>query len=342
MPAPHTASIDAFDPIRAGIVGLGRAGRYHLERLSLRDDFRVVALLDTDPTALRNCDEFDSRQHADWKSFLSDAEIETVLIATPPTEHFQQAIEVLQSGRDALVETPMCLRVADADELLAAAARTGRCLSVLHTHRWDDDFRTARAMIADGKLGRVLTARSSVWQFDPLPETFGWSGRSVSSWQHDPAAGGGVLWTFGSRHFDQLLQLVGAEPVSVFARWLGDRGRSHPDESFLAVVTFANGVIGEVEVHHGSFAPLRTGWVVNGTDGGYSNFTHFSVTPEGELVDINDPPLPTAPDEYYAAIARHLRRGESNPVTGEQARRVVALIEATRRSAESGCLQEVG
>lgn len=340
MTAPHSVAIDPSTPVRVGIVGLGRVGRYHLERLTLRDDFRVVAVCDTDPAALRNCREFDTTAHADWQSFLSDADVEAVLIATPPAEHARQAIDVLQSGRHALVETPLCLRTADANELLAAA-RSGQCLSVLHTHRWDDDFRTARALIDEGKLGRVLSAKWNVWQFARPAGAVESNRRSTSDWQCDPAAGGGVLWTFGSRYFDQLLQLVGAEPASVFARWLEGNDRPNRDDSFLAVVTFANGVVGEIEVHHGSFAPLRTGWVVNGTDGGYSNFTHFSATPEGELVDISDPPLPTAPDEFYTAVTRHLRLGEPNPVPADQARRVVALIEATRRSAETGCLQQL-
>ncbi|MBI5757788.1 MAG: Gfo/Idh/MocA family oxidoreductase [Planctomycetales bacterium] len=337
MPRPP----DSLDPVRVGIVGLGRAGRYHLERLSLRDDFRVVALHDTHPTALRNCAEFPARPHSDWNSFLTDSELEAVLIATPPATHFQAAVDVMQSGHDVLIETPLCLRVADADELLEVAFRTGRRLSVLHTHRWDDDFRTAQAMIAEGKLGQVLAAKWNIWQFNPRPESFGWQMRSTSDWQQDPAAGGGVLWAFGTHYFDQLLQLVGAEPVTVFARWLGDRRRKDGDDSFLAIVTFANGAVGEIEVHHSSFAPLRTGWIVNGTDGAYSNFTHYSATPEGEIVDIGEPPRPTAWDEYYAAVARHLHGSDSNPVTGEQARHVIALVEATRRSAETGCLQEV-
>ena len=332
---------DSFDPVRVGIVGLGRAGRYHLERLSLRDDFRVVALHDTDSTALRNCNEFPARQHGVWSSFLADSVLEAVLIATPPATHFQAAVDVLEAGRDVLIESPLCLRVAEADELLAVASRTGRRLSVLHTHRWDDDFRSAKAMIAEGKLGQVLAAKWNIWQFNPRPESLGWQVRSASNWQHDSAAGGGVLWTFGAHYFDQLLQLVGMEPVSVFARWLGDRSRSEADDSFLAVVTFANGAVGEIEVHHSSFAPQRTGWMVNGTDGAYSNFTHFSATPEGEVVDIGETPLPTAWDEYYAAVAKYLRGSDDNPVTGDQARQVIALVEATRRSAETGCLQDV-
>jgi scyllo-inositol 2-dehydrogenase (NADP+) len=341
MPAPLSDSIDPSNPIRIAIVGLGRAGRHHLERLSLRSDFRVVAVCDTDPAALRNCREFDAAPHSDWTAFLRDEAIEAVLIATPPAEHFPQAIDVLRAGRHALVETPLCLRIADSDALLATAARSGRCLSVLHSHRWDDDFRTARAMIAAGQLGQVLTVKWNTWQFNPRPVEIGDGPRSGMDWQRDPMQGGGVLWRFGSRYFDQLLQLAGAEPVSVFARWLDGIDRPNHDDSFLAVVTFANGVIGEIEIHQGSFAPLKTGWIVNGTRGGYSNLTHFSSTPENELVDVRDPPRPTAPDELYTALVGHLRYGEPNPLPGEQARRVVAVIDATRRSAESGSLQEV-
>ncbi len=339
-----------FAPLRIGVAGLGRAGMFHVERLGLRDDCRVAALFDDCPAASVRSGVRAARLHAGWKEFLADGEVEMVLLAAPPALHAELAIQALAAGKHVLVETPLGLNLAEADAVAAAALRTGRSVSVAHTRRWDDDFRTARAALAGGELGRPLAMKFVNWHYHPpsLQDSARRPGSAAAGiddglppvhWRHHAASGGGVLWEFGVPGFDQLLQLAGASPLSVYAR-LFPSPAGPADDGFLAIVTFPGNLTAHVEVHRAVPAPLSTGWTIVGDRGSYSGFTQYTATPDGEVVDVPLAPV-SGDDDFYGRLFRHLRLGEPNPVPIGQARAVIALIEAVRQSARSGDCVEV-
>lgn len=334
-----------FAPVRVGVAGLGRAGMFHVERIGLRDDLRVVALYD-DCLAASERAKAAAPQAANWRALLANDEIELVLVATPPALHAELTIEALSAGKHVLVETPMCLNLAEADAVIAAARRSNRLVSVAHLRRWDDDFRTALQTIVGGELGRPRTIKFINWHYNPyplqqagaappLPPLSGVANSlDAVSWRDNAATGGGVLWEFGIHYFDQLLQLAGRGPESVYARLSsGSAGRA--DDAFLAVVNFPGGLSAQIEVDRAAAAPLDTGWTIAGSLGSYAGLTQYTPNSDGEVVDLPLLPLADA-DDFYAMLARHLRQGGPNPATADEARRAIALIEATRRSARCG------
>lgn len=324
----------SVEPVRIGIVGLGRSGMFHVERLGLRDDCRVLAACDADAGARERASGRAFVTDVTWKRLLDHPQIELILIATPPDSRAALAHEALRAGKHVVIDQPMCLTLHEADSLIDTAREAGRMISVAQLRRWDDDFLTARAAIASGSLGGLNMARLIVWQFNPpqarLPRHPG-----RSAWRDRRETGGGVLWQFGTHYFDQLLQLANEEPVGVFAR-LMPPDAAGCDEAFLAIVTFASGLLAHVEFNRQSPAPLNTGWMLTGDRGAYSNFTEYTTTAEGEVVDVPLTPLSVPVDEYYSAVFGHLRRGLPNPVTAEQSRRVIALIAAAQQSAMTG------
>ncbi len=313
-------------PVRIAVVGLGRSGIYHIERIGLRDDCRVVALYDDCAHALRRADILRVRPHARWSDLLGDEDVELVLLATPPAQHAELAISALAAGKHVAIETPLGMNLAEADAIRAASGRTKRTASVLHTRRWDDDFRTARETLAAGALGRLRAIKFINWHYNPR--------RSVD-WRDDALTGGGVLWEFGIHCFDQLLQLVGQSPESVFAR-MRPSPAARADDAFLAIVNFADGLVAHIEVDRLASAPLQTGWTILGEDGSYSQFTHYAPNPDGEVADLPLAPVVPEFDEYYARLVQHVRLGAANPVSVEEARGPIALIEAVRKSARRG------
>jgi scyllo-inositol 2-dehydrogenase (NADP+) len=325
-------------------------GAYHVERLGLRDDCGVVAVYDNDPAARARRPSSPAQPHSTWDSFLRDPQIEVVLIATPPETHFQLAHEALAARRHVVVETPLCLESRDADQLINAACASGRLLSVAHTARWDDEFRTAQAARASGELGNLVALKRMTWQYNPRDLTTDCSGAGVAAeqgprravWRDSKQTGGGTLWEFGLHFVDQLLQLVGHAPQSVFARLIPAAINPQADDAFLLIVTFDGGITAHLEFNRQAAAPLNTGWLISGTQGAYHGFNQFSPTDAGEVVDLPLPPLPTDRDEYYAAIVRHLRHNGPNPVAAEDARAAIAVINAAAISAREGRPIEVG
>lgn len=343
-----------FAAVRLGVAGLGRAGMFHIERIGLRDDCRVVAAFDDCPAARNRAGLQTFPCHASWSEFLRNDEVELVLVAAPPALHAELTIAALAAGKHVLIETPMCLNLAEADAIIAAAGRTGQSVCVAHMRRWDDDYCTARKALAAGDLGPAQAIKLINWQFNPRVN----GGRSngaqrptehavraeaspgadiaSDNWRNAAATGGGVLWEFGIHYFDQLLQLAGQSVVSVYARSAPAISILSGEDTFLAIIVFSGGLVAHVEVSRIAPAPLSTGWMVAGTRGSYAGFTQYRPSPDGEVADLPLAALPCQADDFYEQVVRHLRCGEPNPVPAEEARRPIALIEAVRESARSG------
>jgi scyllo-inositol 2-dehydrogenase (NADP+) len=286
--------------------------------------------------------------HDDWNHFLANEQIEVVLLATPPALHAELGIHALASGKHVLIEIPMCLSTFEADALIAAGRRSGRSISVAQTRRWDDDYRTAAHVLAGGELGRPMAIKFINWHYNPRARqssgraavqgqsTGGDDGLPPVHWRNHALTGGGVLWEFGTHCFDQLLQLAGRPVRSVFARTFPSSAGEPFDDGFLAVVGFPGNLTAHVEVHRAAPAPLSTGWTIAGDRGSYAGFTQYTPAPDGEVVDVPITPVAGEADEFYGHVARQIRAGGPNPVPPEEARAVIALIEAVRESARSG------
>ena len=343
-----------FAPVRFGVAGLGRAGMFHIERIGLRDDCKVVAVYD-DCSEARNRARLHAFEcHASWSEFLHNDDIEVVLLAAPPALHAELAIAALAAGKHVLIETPMCLNLVEADAIVAASSRTGRSVSVAHLRRWDDDFRTAQTALAAGELGPAQAIKLINWQYNPRMSNGHSNGARVSTghspraeaspgfdvaadnWRNAAATGGGVLWEFGIHYFDQLLQLAGPAVESVYARFAPAIPALRGEDAFLAIIAFSGDLVAHVEVSRVAPAPLSTGWMIAGARGSYAGFTHYCPNPDGEVVDLPLSAAPSQADEFYTQLARHLRFGEFNPVPAEEARGPIALIAAVRESARSG------
>jgi scyllo-inositol 2-dehydrogenase (NADP+) len=338
--------VDHLVPLGVGVAGLGRAGLCHLERITLRADFRLVAAYDLCANAAHKTAGFAARTASSWNDLLADNAIELVLVATPPASHASLVIEALSAGKHVLVETPLCLDLPAADAILAAQERSGRSVIVAQTRRWDSDFLTARQCLASGALGRVLAVRQVSWQYN-LPARSAVAPTAHGSneetgplaphdWRKHSTTGGGLLWESGAHALDQLLQLVGEPPASVSAELITGPEAREADDGFLVQASFPSGVRAHVEFNRAWPVTLQTGWVVVGSAGSYADGLLLTVTPDGEVVDQPLSPVKRELDELYAAVVRHIRDGEPNPAPAEQARQTVALIEAARRAAQCG------
>src|SRR5579862_4409158 len=198
-------------PVRVGVAGLGRAGSYHLERLGLREDARVVAVYDDCPGALARAPVgLPRRVYQSWPEFLEDSQIELVLVAVPPAVHAELAIAALAAGKQVAVETPLCLNLFEADAIAATAQRSGGEVYVAQTHRWTEDFRTAQSVLASGDLGEPISLKLINWHYNPRarPTDSGpFGGDTMSApfdWRGHASTGGGMLWERSEEHTSEL------------------------------------------------------------------------------------------------------------------------------------------
>src|SRR5439155_24173470 len=93
------------------------------------------------------------RTYAAVSGLVSDEDVEGALVATPPAHHVALTLTLLRGGKHVACEKPLCLTVAEADQIIATAAASRRMLTVHQNRRWDPDFVALRRTVGAGLLG---------------------------------------------------------------------------------------------------------------------------------------------------------------------------------------------
>lgn len=142
--------------------------------------------------------------------------LDVAFIITPHVYHHDQAVACLESGLDVLLEKPMVMNAAEAQNLIDVSERTGRLLTVAFNGSLSPEIRTATEMLRSGDLGSILSVSATVWQ--------NWREYTDGTWRQVPEqSGGGFLFDTGAHMLNTVSDLVGEEFVEV-AAWLDKRG----------------------------------------------------------------------------------------------------------------------
>jgi len=88
-------------------------------------------------------------------TLLNEKSIAAVLIATPPSTHYQIAKAALCAGKHILIEKPMTQHVHEARELVRLATRAHRILMVDHTYLFSPAINKAKALLKNNAIGKI-------------------------------------------------------------------------------------------------------------------------------------------------------------------------------------------
>lgn len=149
-------------PLRLGVIGAGQMGRHHIRAVSLlRPKVELAGVADPDPRAIGQVEEmYGIRCLADYRELLPRCD--AAIVAVPTSLHHRVALDCLEAGLHVLVEKPMAATLAEAEEVVAAADRAGRCLLVGHVERFNPVVgELARALGDAGRLVAVHARRLS-------------------------------------------------------------------------------------------------------------------------------------------------------------------------------------
>jgi predicted dehydrogenase len=140
--------------LRVGVVGVGHLGKHHARVLASLPDVELVAVVDINSErAAEVASANGTRPLTNFKELLG--QVDAVTVAVPTELHRDIAVAFLASGVPVLVEKPMARSVAEADEMIAAAARAGVPLAVGHTERFNPAVAAARSVVDDPRFIEV-------------------------------------------------------------------------------------------------------------------------------------------------------------------------------------------
>ncbi|POU00299.1 oxidoreductase [Escherichia sp. ESNIH1] len=336
------------DKIRVGLIGYGYASKtFHAPLINATSGMELAAISSSD----------EAKAKADWptvpvvsepKHLFNDPTLDLIVIPTPNDTHFPLAKAALEAGKHVVVDKPFTVTLSQARELDALAKSLGRVLSVFHNRRWDSDFLTVKALLADGALGEVTYFESHFDRFRPQVR---------NRWRELAGPGSGIWYDLGPHLLDQAVNLFGL-PVSLTVDLAQLRPGAQATDYFHAVLSYPQRRV----VLHGTLlaAAESARYIVHGTRGSY---VKYGLDPQEERLkngerlpqedwgyDMRDGVLTRVHGEevveeswltvpgnypaYYAGIRDALNGVGENPVPASQAIQIMELIELGIESAK--------
>lgn len=199
------------------ILGCGRMGRHHAQKLIEDGRGEIVALYDTysaTSESLRH--EFcpKARIAGTLDELVSMEGIDAAIICTPTAEHHRQATACLVRGWHVLCEKPLAANRSEIVDLVAradVAKNAGQVFSLGYQRRHTALYRTIRREVRSGRWGRVRAVVSH--------NVENWQQTIAGTWRDDPVQNpGGYLTDAGSHKLDSIFYITGRLPREAYAR----------------------------------------------------------------------------------------------------------------------------
>lgn len=202
-------ALDTDRPVRWGIAGTGGIARTFTRDLAHVPDAHVVAVGSRTATAADAfADEFGvAHRHDSHRALAEDPDVDVVYVATPHPAHHAVALEAIRAGKAVLVEKPMTMNGAEAQELVDAARARNTFLMEAMWTRCLPHTRRIREIVESGRLGQIVSVTAEHGQ---------WFAEDARSRLFDPDLGGGALLDLGIYPVSFASMVLGS-PTSVSA-----------------------------------------------------------------------------------------------------------------------------
>jgi UDP-N-acetyl-2-amino-2-deoxyglucuronate dehydrogenase len=330
---------------RVALVGCGRISKNHFDAIARVNGLDLVGVADSVPEraeaagAAYNVPAFTSLE-----AMLAGVECDIVTIATPSGLHPAQGIVAARAGKHVVTEKPMAISLAGADELIAECDAAGVRLFVVKQNRLNPAIQLVKRAVQKGRFGRIHSLNCTVrWS---RPQEY----YDQAPWRGTWAMDGGAFMNQAS-HYVDLIQWLGGPVSRVTAITATQERKIEAEDSGAAVLQFANGAIGVLDITmltfprnlEGSLTILGDrgsvkigGTAVNKVD----TWIFAEYDDDDKLIETASTNPPTVygfgHEGYYRNVLAVLR-GEARPDTdGVEGRKSLAIILAAYESSRTG------
>ncbi|MFO0914132.1 MAG: Gfo/Idh/MocA family oxidoreductase [Pirellulales bacterium] len=230
------------DRVGVGIIGSQFISAIHAESLRHCPAARLEAVASPTPgNAARFATQHQIPRHfTDYRELLQLDEIQMVVLGVPNDLHCQIAVDAARAGKHIVVEKPLCLNLAEADQMIAAARQAGVKLMYAEELCFAPKYVRMKQLLDSGALGSPTLIKQSEKHDGPHAPHF-WDVRR---------SGGGVTMDMGCHAIEFFRWMLGRPPIkSVYAQMStqvhGDK--THGDDNALIIVEFEGDAIGLAE-----------------------------------------------------------------------------------------------
>ncbi|MCW9706848.1 Gfo/Idh/MocA family protein [Fodinibius salsisoli] len=341
---------------KLGLVGCGSISGTHAAAIADTQDGTLTAAYSRTESRLEEfCEQYEVQGYSEYDQFLSEADIDTVVICTPSGTHLDYGMQAARAGKHVIVEKPVEVTLERAQALIDCCKEEGVKLAVIYQNRFIEDIQKMKEVVSSGSLGKPVMVDASVKWFrnQEYYDSGGWRGTLDLD-------GGGAVINQAIHTVDLMLWMCGeVESLQAFKGTLTHESIEGEDNA-VAALQFNNGAIGvfhastsvvpaqdrKIEIHAQEGTACLKGDVltITGVDSAYNPDNN-----NGEMsgAGADDPMAGMSHDNHrkqYDQILKAFREDTEPVVSGKESLKSLAFVEALYKSSEQQtavCPQEL-
>ncbi|MBD3253903.1 MAG: gfo/Idh/MocA family oxidoreductase [Candidatus Lokiarchaeota archaeon] len=343
--------------VKVGIIGSGFIAEHHLYSYSLLPNVEVTgvsSVLAEEAKKLMKKFEIDGDPIINYADLLK-TDCDAISVCVPNFLHKKITIDVLDSGKHALVEKPIARNVEEANQMLDAEKSSNRKILYCENNMYAPSFSKVKEIIEEGAVGQIYMGRGKEQHSGPH-----------SAWFYNKEkSGGGALLDLGIHDIACLVWYLGCDVETVFCQTKticpdrGDFGMCEVEDNAVGVLYFENNA--QVVIEESWTAPggYDMRFEIFGTEGQikvaptFSNLISvYSETGYGYAVEKASSTagwtFPVPAESWTFGYPQEIQHfvdciaNDKKPLTdGEYSRKILNIIETMYKSAESGKIEEV-
>ena len=197
-----------MQPVNWGIISTAKIGRERVIPAMLKGKLtRIEAIASRDlDTARKVANELGiPKAYGSYEELLADPEIEAVYNPLPNHLHVPVTIQAAEAGKHVLCEKPIAMTAKEAETLIAVRDRTGVRIEEAFMVRHHPQWRRARELVREGRIGRLRAVQA----------LFSYTNLDPNNIRNMPDIGGGGIYDIGCYPIATARFLFDDEPVRV-------------------------------------------------------------------------------------------------------------------------------
>jgi len=352
------SSVNENQIVKVGVIGSGFIANHHLfgyTRLSNIEIVGISSILEDQAKKLLEKHKLDIEIFEDYKALLK-LDFDVVSICLPNFLHQKVAVDALKSDKHVIIEKPLARNIEEGKNILNVAEEVGKQVFYAENNMYAPAFRKVREVIEQGAVGDIYMARGKEQHSGPHSEWF---------YKKDKA-GGGALIDLGIHDIACLMWFI--QPDEIESAFCQTR-TNVPDREEFGKCEVEDNAVGVLYTKNGAQITIEESWTapggydmkfeIFGTEGqitvdpcrmtplnvyseeGYGYAVEKASSTSGWTYPVPEEAWTFGYPQEIAHFMKCLMEDQKPFTDGEYGLKVLAIVEAMYKSAESGNIEKV-
>ena len=154
-----------------GIIGVGRFGKNYIRNIKNLHGTKLIAIAGKSQNSFNKISsEIPDKviKAKDASEILENKDVDCVVIATPPSTHFQIAKQAIEAGKHVLLEKPMVKNIHEAKQLKKIVGKSKKVFMVGHQYLYNDHINFLKSQIQNNHIGKMAFVASEYLYPEPM------------------------------------------------------------------------------------------------------------------------------------------------------------------------------